>query len=244
MNPMTAPRHTKETLNLTAGTAPRRLTLAQRSNLLRLTAWGYAGWRARALTWLTGQPFSLEREAALFQTLCRPQPGERWLDAGTSAGFYAGVLARAGCAVLAADLSPAMLAVARRRVREPGIDWLLTNLEASGLPSASFSGVTVGATLNETQDPGRLLAELERLLRPGGPLWLMYIARTGGPLQRLLSRPALGGLTFPDPAWVARHLPRCVRTHSLQVGAVVFERYERGPQGGSRTPSQLPHRNL
>ena len=88
----------------------------------------------------------------------------------------------------------------------PGADWLLTNLEASSLPDASFDGVTVGATLNETRDPARFLAELERVLRPGGGLWLMYLARNGGPLQGLLSSPALGGLTFPDPAWVARRL--------------------------------------
>ncbi|MDL2343205.1 class I SAM-dependent methyltransferase [Deinococcus sp. MIMF12] len=224
---MPAPRHTKETLNLAAGAA-RPLTLAQRSNLLAPTAWGYAAWRARSLTWLTGQPFALEREATLFRALCRPRPGERWLDAGTSTGFYAGILAGAGCEVVAADLSPPMLAAARRRVPEPAVDWLLTNLEASGLPVASFSGITVGATLNETRAPDRFLAELQRLLRPGGTLWLMYLVRTGGPLQAALSRPALGGLTFPDPAWVARQLPACTRTHAARWGAVTFERYERG----------------
>lgn len=226
MNPMPAPRHTKETLNSAVGTAPP-LTLAQRSNLLPLTAWSYAAWRARSLTWLTGQPFPLTREAALFRTLCRPRPGERWLDAGTSTGFYAGVLAQAGCEVVAADLSAPMLAAARRRVRSPGVDWLLGNLEASGLPDASFDGISVGATLNETRDPARFLAEMQRLLRPGGTLWLMYLTRTGGPLQRLLSRPGFGGLTFPDPAWVARQLPGCTRTDALRLGSVVFERYGR-----------------
>ncbi|MCP2013160.1 2-polyprenyl-6-hydroxyphenyl methylase/3-demethylubiquinone-9 3-methyltransferase [Deinococcus sp. HSC-46F16] len=224
---MPAPRHTKETLNPAAG-AERPLTLAQRSNLLAPTAWGYPAWRARSLTWLTGQPFPLEREAALFRTLCRPRSGECWLDAGTSTGFYAEVLAQSGCEVVAADLSAPMLAAARRWVREHGVDWLLTNLEASGLPDASFDGITVGATLNETRDPARFLAELERVLRPGGTLWLMYLGRTGGPLQGWLSAPALGGLTFPDPAWVARQLPGCTRVDGLRLGAAVFERYRRG----------------
>ncbi|ABF44824.1 2-polyprenyl-3-methyl-5-hydroxy-6-metoxy-1;4-benzoquinol methylase [Deinococcus geothermalis DSM 11300] len=210
-----------------------RLTLAQRSNLWPLTAWGYSAWRAHSLTLLTGQPFSLEREAALFLALCRPRPGETWLDAGTSTGFYAGVLARAGCQVLAADLSPSMLAQARRRETHPDITWLLTNLEASGLPAGSFAGVTVGATLNETRRPARLLAELARLIQPGGQLWLMYVARTGGPLQWLLASPALGGLTFPDPAWVARQLPGFIRTDGLQVGPVVFERYLKAPCGAA-----------
>lgn len=222
MNPVRTARQSQESLN------PRpTMTRAQRSNRWPLTARSYAAWRTRSLTLLTGQPFSLAREAALFRALCRPQPGETWLDAGTSAGFYAGVLARVGCRVLAADLSAPMLAEARRREPSPHIDWLLVNLEVSGLPDAAFDGVTVGATLNETGDPARFLAELARLTRPGGQLWLMYLARTGGPLQAALARPVLGGLTFPDPAWVARQLSGCVRADLLRLGPVVFERYVR-----------------
>ncbi len=95
MNPVGNPRQSQENLNPEPG-----LTLAQRSNLSPLTAWGYPIWRERSLTRLSGQFFPPAREAALFQALCRPQPGELWLDAGTSAGFFAGVLARAGCRVL------------------------------------------------------------------------------------------------------------------------------------------------
>ena len=98
------------------------------------------------------------------------------------------------------------------------------NLEDSGLPDASFDGVAVGATLNETQDPARFLSELARLLRPGGQLWLMYVPRTAAPFSPAVP-PALGGLTLPDPAWVARHLPGCLRTDLVQVGAVGFGRY-------------------
>lgn len=201
------------------------LTAAQRSNSLELTARGYALWRARSLTLLSGAPFSLEREARLFRALCRPQPGQDWLDAGTSAGFYAGVLAAAGCRVLAADLSASMLGEAQRREKSPNIDWALMNLEDSGLSDESFDGVTVGATLNETHNPARFLSELARLLRPGGQLWLMYVPRTGGPLQRLLSAPALGGLNFPDPAWVTRQLPGLDLGDGLGTGAVRFARY-------------------
>ncbi|MDV6374508.1 class I SAM-dependent methyltransferase [Deinococcus arenicola] len=204
---------------------PPALTLAQHSNLLELTARGYALWRAQSLGLLSGTPFGLLREANLFRALCDPQPGQTWLDAGTSAGFYAGVLAEAGAGVLAADLSAPMLREGQRRETSKNIDWALLNLESSGLPSESFDGVTVGATLNETHDPARFLSELARVLRPGGQLWLMYLPRTGGPLQRLLSAPALGGLNFPDPAWVGRQLPGMHLTDGLGMGAVRFGRY-------------------
>ncbi|MFB9993721.1 class I SAM-dependent methyltransferase [Deinococcus oregonensis] len=225
---MSLPRHLKETLNSAVRGEPA-LSLAQRSNLWPITARGYAWWRARSLTLLGGQAFGLAREADLFRSLCRPQPGQSWLDAGTSTGFYAGVLARAGCQVMAADLSAPMLAQAQQREPGSAIDWALLNLENSGLPDESFDGITVGATLNETHDPARFLAELARLTRPGGQLWLMYIPHTAGPLQTLLSTAALGGLSFRDPAWVAQQLPGCQRTHLLHMGAVVFERYEKVP---------------
>ncbi|UQN05331.1 class I SAM-dependent methyltransferase [Deinococcus sp. QL22] len=228
---MSLPRHLKETLNSAAHSGPS-LSVAQRSNLWPITALGYAWWRARSLTLLGGQAFGLAREAKLFRSLCRPQPGQSWLDAGTSTGFYAGVLAQVGCRVLAADLSAPMLAEAQRREPSDQIDWAMLNLELSGLPSESFDGVTVGATLNETNDPARFLQELSRLTRPGGQLWLMYLPRTAGPLQTLLSKAALGGLSFHDPAWVARQLPGCQRTHLLHVGAVVFERYEKAGAAG------------
>ncbi|GHF32529.1 2-polyprenyl-6-hydroxyphenyl methylase/3-demethylubiquinone-9 3-methyltransferase [Deinococcus metalli] len=221
---MDRPAQRKENLN-PAGT---ELTAAQRSNLWPLTARGYTAWRRVSLTMLAGHSFPLEREARLFRALCAPRPGEWWLDAGTSTGYYAALLADAGCRVLAADLSPAMLAQAAREHPNAAIDWAVLNVEHSDLPDARFDGVTVGATLNETHDPARFLRGAARVLRPGGQLWLMYVPRTAGPLQRVLAQPAAGGLTFPDPAWVARQLPGFTLTDGLTVGAVRFERHVRG----------------
>ncbi|WP_261664238.1 class I SAM-dependent methyltransferase [Deinococcus sp. Marseille-Q6407] len=201
------------------------LTLAQRSNFLPPVAWGYPAWRARSLTLLSGQRFSLQREAALFLGHCRPHLGEAWLDIGTSAGFYAGVLAAQGCQVTATDFSPAMLQVARRRSGSSRIRWAQQNSET--LPpdwAGRFDGVTIGATLNETADPAALLRSAAAALRPGGQLWLMFLTATGGPVQRCLARPVLGGLTFPTGDWVTAQLPGCPLVTAVQYGAVRFER--------------------
>lgn len=195
------------------------LTPAQRSNFLPLTAWGYAWWRARSLTLLSGQPFSLAREEALFVGLCQPQPGQHWLDMGTSTGFYAGVLAARGCRVDALDLSGPMLREAARRSPSPLISWQRVNAESTGSPAASYDGITIGATLNETADPARMLREAARLLGPRGKLWLMY-ASAPGPAGRVLGR--LGGLTFPDLGWVERQLPGLWLTHATHFGGVQF----------------------
>lgn len=217
------------------------LTLAQRSNLLSITPRGYAFWRARSLSRLADQPFLLAREAALFRILCRPQAGQLWLDVGTSTGFYAGVLARCGCQVLGVDLSAGMLREARKRETSQQITWALLNMESSELADETFDGVTIGATLNETHDPARLLREVARVTRPGGQLWLMYVPRMGGLGQQLLSR--LGGLTFPDPAWVEQQLPDFRRVNGLRVGAVQFEHFLKASgakAAGDRASSDAP----
>ncbi|WP_291423378.1 class I SAM-dependent methyltransferase [Deinococcus sp.] len=196
-----------------------RLTRAQRSNFVPLTAWGYRWWRARSLMLLSGEKFSLERERRLFLGLAQPLPGEHWLDVGTSTGFYAGVLARAGCRVDALDISPAMLQAARRRERG-AVNWLCLNAEKTGLEAGNYDGLTIGATLNETADPAALLREAARLLKPGGRLWLMYAASGGGLGQQILAR--LGGLTFPDLSWIERQVPELRLTHAAHFGQVEF----------------------
>jgi Methyltransferase domain len=223
MDAMTVSRQPEESLNLRGPATGPRLTAAQRSNLLPLTAGGYMSWRRVSLSLLSGTPFTLGREAQLFLSLCQPHTSQRWLDIGTSGGYYAGLLAGAGAEVLACDLSPAMLKVAQRREPSVHIDWALLNAEASGLPGGSFDGVTIGATLNETSSAEQMLRESARLLNSGGQLWIMYLARNGGPSQALLS--ALGGLSFPDPAQLQAWLPGLRRTDLARTREVVFERW-------------------
>lgn len=225
---MTIPGQLEERVNnagvaAAAGSAPPRtapLTPAQCSNLLLLTALGYQTWRERSLTLLTGGPLPLSREAAYFEALCCPQAGQTWLDIGTSSGFYAGVLAHAGAEVLACDISPAMLKVAAHREPSPLISYALLDAECSGLPDASFDGVVIGATLNETASPARMLAEVQRLLRPGGQLWLMTLARDGSALQAALRR--FGGLSFPDEAQLSAWLPELRQVSGWRRANVLF----------------------
>ena len=180
-------------------------------------------WRRPSLTLLTGSPLPLKREAEYFVSLCQPQPNQHWLDVGTSAGFYAGVLARSGAAVLACDLSPAMLREAVRAEPHPAITYALINAEQSGLPQASFDGITIGATLNETRRPQRMLAESQRLLRPGAQLWLMTLVRSGSAGQALLTR--FGGLSFPELAQLDAWLPQMRRSDTWRRGNVLFGRW-------------------
>jgi demethylmenaquinone methyltransferase/2-methoxy-6-polyprenyl-1,4-benzoquinol methylase len=127
--------------------------------------------------------------------------GGHVLDVATGTGLVAAELLRRGYEVTGVDQSPEMLAVARRRF---GLAVELVNASAQALPfeSASFDHLTVTYLLRYVADPGATLAELARVVRPGGylaslefgvpdgparPLWDLYV-RTALPLAGRLIR--------------------------------------------------------
>ena len=209
--------------------AGRGPTPAQRSNELALTAAGYMAWRRRSLSWLSGGALPLEREAAFFLALCRPQPQQLWLDIGTSAGFYAGVLAGRALRCWPAISARRCCAKQAAANRIPTSPTRCSTPKHTGLPSGSFDGVSIGATLNETAHPRALLAEAQRLLRPGAQLWLMALARDATPKQAWLSR--LGGLTFPDEAQLDAWLPQMERVDGWRRSNVLFGRWTKRDTG-------------
>ena len=115
--------------------------------------------------------------------------GGHVLDVATGTGLVAAELLRRGFTVTGVDQSPGMLAVAHRRF---GGEVELINASADALPleSGSFDHLTFTYLLRYVADPGAALAELARVVRPGGfvaslefgvpegparPLWDLYV---------------------------------------------------------------------
>ncbi|WP_299430376.1 class I SAM-dependent methyltransferase [uncultured Meiothermus sp.] len=171
-------------------------SLAVQTNLVPIVATGYEIWRKRALTLLSGRPFPLHEEFALLLKAVQPVAGSQFLDLGTSTGLYARALLEAGAAqVYALDLSRPMLKVALQKARGyAGFVPLLARAEAIPLPQASLDGVVVGGSWNEFPNPQAVAAEVYRVLKPGGRLWIMFSHRSNSPLQRVLE---WTGLRFP-----------------------------------------------
>lgn len=95
-------------------------------------------------------------------------PGDTVLDVATGTGAVALELIRQkGCRVVGADVTPEMLAEARRRL---GDDVELVEASAESLPfaDASFDGLTFTYLLRYVDDPAATLRELARVVRPGG----------------------------------------------------------------------------
>ncbi|WP_030482594.1 class I SAM-dependent methyltransferase [Nocardioides aequoreus] len=92
----------------------------------------------------------------------------------------------AGVQVSGLDLSPEMLAQARRRAAELGLTVDLREGDAAQLPyaDASFDTVLCALALCSIPDPARALAEMHRVLVPGGRLLLLdHVGSTWAPLR-------------------------------------------------------------
>lgn len=96
--------------------------------------------------------------------------GRRILDAGCGAGALSAALVQRGAAVTGVDASAGMLTLARRRL---GADAELRLADLSGpLPfdDGAFDDVVASLVLHYLEDWGPALAEIRRVLRPGGRL--------------------------------------------------------------------------
>jgi SAM-dependent methyltransferase len=110
--------------------------------------------------------FALRRKFAL-EALA---PRSRVLDVGCGAGWFAGELAAAGFDVVAVEVAEEPLRRARERFGE--LEFLLVGERELPFASGSFDGVWLGEVLEHVQDGIGLLAELVRVLVPGGRLAL------------------------------------------------------------------------
>ena len=79
------------------------------------------------------------------------------------------------------DFSERMLERARRK--SPAVEWIQGDLLALPFEDASFDAATIGFGIRNVADLERGLAELRRVLRPGGRLAILEITRPRGPLR-------------------------------------------------------------
>jgi demethylmenaquinone methyltransferase / 2-methoxy-6-polyprenyl-1,4-benzoquinol methylase len=140
------------------------------------------------------------------------------LDVATGTGLVARELVhRFGCAVVALDQSPEMLAVAAERTR--GLPVRLVEGRAEKLPFADgeFAGLTFTYLLRYVDDPAATVRELARVVRPGGTIAMLEFALPRGVWRALwelwvrAGLPAAGRLISPGWHEVGRFLGPSIR---------------------------------
>ncbi len=96
--------------------------------------------------------------------------GKDVLDAGCGVGYGSAFLARGARRVVGVDRDPEAIAYARRRYGAPNVEFAVGDLMALDLPDASFDAVTAFEVIEHLPDQDAFLAEVGRVLRPGGAL--------------------------------------------------------------------------
>lgn len=99
-------------------------------------------------------------------------PGHRVLDVGCGNGQTSIEAARRGGVVTGADLSSAMLGLARRRAADAGVavEFVQADVQIAELPSGAFDRVISRNGTMFFGDPPAAFANLARILAPGGRL--------------------------------------------------------------------------
>lgn len=163
------------------------------------------GWRRRAVA------------------LARLGPGESALDVGVGTGDLAFELLASSdptARVVGIDVSAGMLDAVQRRARAAGLgdrfEARLADAQALSFPDASFDRVTAGFAVRNFGDLGAGLAEMRRVLRPGGRAVVLELSTPPNPLLRGAFRlyfhglaPRIAALLGGD-AEAYRYLPRSV----------------------------------
>lgn len=109
--------------------------------------------------------------------------GRRVIDVGTGPGTVAALAVARGAEVVAVDAEPSMLALARRTARGAAVvEAVLPRLP---FPAAGFDAAVANFVLNHVGDPAATLAELGRVVRPGGRVAVTIWPYPQPPLQRL-----------------------------------------------------------
>jgi demethylmenaquinone methyltransferase/2-methoxy-6-polyprenyl-1,4-benzoquinol methylase len=159
--------------------------------------------------------------------VARVRPGERVLDVASGSGDLARALARRvgpQGTVCMSDINARMLARGRDRVLDAGGLAAAVRCDAERLPFAerSFDCVTVAFGLRNMTHKQAALAEMVRVLKPGGRLLVLEFSRVWKPLERAYDLysfrvlPWLGARVVGDAA-PYRYLAESIRMHPDQA---------------------------
>jgi len=155
--------------------------------------------------------------------------GDRVLDlAGGTGDVAALLLPRVGDKgeIVVADINAEMLRVGRDRLLDrgllQGLRWAQVNAETLPFPGESFDAVTIAFGLRNVTDKAKALAEMQRVLKPGGRALILEFSKVNqtwlAPLYDFHSfqvLPRIGKLVAHDEGSY-RYLAESIRKHPDQ----------------------------
>jgi demethylmenaquinone methyltransferase/2-methoxy-6-polyprenyl-1,4-benzoquinol methylase len=158
-------------------------------------------------------------------------PGMRALDLACGTGDLALLAAARGADVVGLDVTPRMIELARvKPAAGPPVRWLVGDMTSLPLPPERFDVVTTGYGLRNVPDLPRALAEIHRVLAPGGALCSLDFDRPEAAWLRAVYLgyltvvgSGLGYLLHRDPD-TYRYIPASIRRYPGARGVATLMR--------------------
>ena len=156
-------------------------------------------------------------------SVARIRPGERVLDVASGSGDLARAFASRGAQVWMSDINGPMLARGRDRMLDAGRMTPAVRCDAERLPfgAESFDCVSVAFGLRNMTRKDVALAEMARVLKPGGRLLVLEFSQVWKPLQKPYDLYSFGVLPWlgekvAGDAAAYRYLAESIRMHPDQ----------------------------
>lgn len=173
-----------------------------------------------------------QRRLSEYRSRVVPAAEGRVLEIGIGSGLNLPFYSRNVASVIGLDPSPKLLAMARRhpRPQASAVEFVEGSAEAIPLEDVSIDTVVTTWTLCSIPDAGRALAEMRRVLKPGGRLLFVEHGRAPEPSVRWWQN-------HLTPAWKRLgggcHLNRAIGT-LIEGAGFQFERLEMGYMRGPK----------
>ncbi len=162
-----------------------------------------------------------------------PSPANaRVLDLACGTGDIAFEAAGAGCRVVGLDITPRMVRLASLKPQpfRHRVSFVTGDMMALPLPDASFDVVTTGYGLRNVPDLTGALAEIHRVLRPGGLMLSLDFDRPANPVVRgvylgylTVVGSTLGVVLHGDPD-TYRYIPESIQRYPGAAGVCALAR--------------------
>ena len=155
-----------------------------------------------------------------------PRRGQRILDLAAGTGSSSVAFLKNGAHVVASDFSEGMLAVGRKR--HPELEFVFA--DATNLPfkDAEFNAVTISFGLRNVVDVDKALAEMYRVVKPGGRVVICEFSRVASKTPEAYTYLAESIVAWPDQKQLAKQISKAgfkrVEFRNLVLGVVAIHR--------------------
>lgn len=149
--------------------------------------------------------------------------GKRVLEVGVGAGTDHAQWARAGCDLYGVDLTDAAIETTRARLALDGLTSRLQRLDAEILPfdAAFFDVVYSWGVIHHSEQPPKIIAEIHRVLKPGGLfIGMLYGRRSVTALHVWIRHALKAGRPWRSFRDVIFHHVESVGTKAYTIGEV------------------------